>query len=121
MKSAETCGRPLCNKLYTYLYHHIVVLDKYIQSSLVYYKHNGDDEPYERSVSFDIFITAGPVQFLSLCALKPCRSVGCLQCFRCTCGFHLQGVMSKVQAATDYILRSLPLVLVGHIPRNELT
>jgi len=47
MKSAETCGRPLCNKLYTYLYHHIVVSDKYIQSSLVYYKHNGDDEPYD--------------------------------------------------------------------------
>ena len=30
---------------YTYLYHHIVVLDKYTNSSLVYYKHNGDDEP----------------------------------------------------------------------------
>ena len=25
----------LCNKFYTYLYHHIVVLDKYIHSSLV--------------------------------------------------------------------------------------
>jgi len=23
------------------------VLDKYIHSNLVYYKHNGDDEPYE--------------------------------------------------------------------------
>jgi len=34
MKSAETCSS-LCNKLYTYLYHHIVVLDKYIHSNLV--------------------------------------------------------------------------------------
>jgi len=34
MKSTETC-RSLCNKLYTYLYHHIVVLDKYIHSVLV--------------------------------------------------------------------------------------
>ena len=32
---------------YTYLYHHKVVLDKYIHSNLVYYKHNGDDEPYD--------------------------------------------------------------------------
>jgi len=30
---------------FTYLYHHIVVLDKYTHSNLVYYKHNGDDEP----------------------------------------------------------------------------
>ena len=27
MKSAETCSCSLCNKFYTYLYHHIVVLD----------------------------------------------------------------------------------------------
>jgi len=47
MKSAETCSCSLCNKLYTYLYHHIVVLEKYIHSSLVGYKHNGDDEPYD--------------------------------------------------------------------------
>jgi len=32
---------------YTYLYHHIVVLDKYTNSNLVYYKHNGDDKPYD--------------------------------------------------------------------------
>ena len=32
---------------YTYLYHHIVVLDKYTHSNLVYYKHNGDDKPYD--------------------------------------------------------------------------
>ena len=31
---------------YTYLYRHIVVLDKYTHSNLVYYKHNGDDETY---------------------------------------------------------------------------
>jgi len=37
----------LCNKLHTYLYHHTVVLDKYIHSNLFYYKHNGDDEPYD--------------------------------------------------------------------------
>jgi len=44
---AETCSCSLCNKLYTYLYHHIVVLDKYIHSNLVYYKHNEYDEPYD--------------------------------------------------------------------------
>jgi len=32
---------------YTYLYNHIVVLDKYTHSNLAYYKHNGDDEPYD--------------------------------------------------------------------------
>jgi len=47
MKSAETCSCSLYNKLYTYLYHYIVVLDKYTNSNLVYYKHNGDDEPYD--------------------------------------------------------------------------
>ena len=52
MKSAETCSCSLCNKLYTYLYHHIVVLDKYIHSSLVYYKHNGDDESYDHIYYF---------------------------------------------------------------------
>jgi len=31
---------------YTYLYHHIIVLDKYTHYNLVYYKHNGDDELY---------------------------------------------------------------------------
>jgi len=36
MERAETCSCSLCNKLYTYLYHHIFVLDKYIQSNLVY-------------------------------------------------------------------------------------
>jgi len=36
MKSAETCSCSLCNKLYTYLYHHIVVLDKYMHSNLVH-------------------------------------------------------------------------------------
>jgi len=29
---------------YTYLYQHIVVLDNYAHSNLLYYKHNGDDE-----------------------------------------------------------------------------
>jgi len=27
VKSAETCSCSLCNKFYTYLYHHIAVLD----------------------------------------------------------------------------------------------
>ena len=36
---------------YTYLYHHIVVLDKYTHSNLVYYKHNGADEPFGGSFS----------------------------------------------------------------------
>ena len=31
MPSAETCSCSLCNKFYTYLCYHIVVLDKYIQ------------------------------------------------------------------------------------------
>jgi len=37
MKRAETCSFSLCNKFYTHLYHHVVVLDKYIHSNLVYY------------------------------------------------------------------------------------
>jgi len=32
-------------------YHHIVVLDQYIHSNLVYYKHNGHEEPHERFIS----------------------------------------------------------------------
>ena len=36
---------------YTYLYHHIVVLDKYRNSNLVYYKHNGVDEPYDYTIT----------------------------------------------------------------------
>jgi len=47
MERDETCSWSLCNKFYTYLYRHIVVLDKYTQSNLIYYKHNGDDEPYD--------------------------------------------------------------------------
>ena len=39
---------------YIYLYHHIVVLDKYTHSNLFYYKHNGDDEPYERVVNSEM-------------------------------------------------------------------
>jgi len=35
---------------YTYLYHHIVVPDRYTHSNLVYYKHNGDDEPYDYNI-----------------------------------------------------------------------
>jgi len=38
MKRDETCSCSLCNKLYTYLYHLTVVLDKYIQSDLAVYK-----------------------------------------------------------------------------------
>jgi len=33
MKTAETRSCSLCNKLYTYLYHLIVALDKYIHSN----------------------------------------------------------------------------------------
>jgi len=33
--SVETCSCSLCNKFYTYLYQHIVVLDKYVHSILV--------------------------------------------------------------------------------------
>ena len=36
---------------YTYLYHHIVVLDRYTNSNLVYYKYNGDDEPYDTNIT----------------------------------------------------------------------
>jgi len=42
---------------YTYLYHHTVVLDKYAISNLVYYKHNGDDEPYEFITYFCVAIS----------------------------------------------------------------
>jgi len=42
---------------YTYLYHHMVVLDKYTHSNLVYYKHNGDDEPYDRFVKVHVRTT----------------------------------------------------------------
>jgi len=46
---------------YTYLYHHIVVLDKYTHFNLVYYKHNGDDEPYDHlfflTPSYQMFVT----------------------------------------------------------------
>jgi len=52
MKSAETCNCSLCNKFYTYLYHHIVVLDKYTHSNIVYYKRNGDDESYDSEPKF---------------------------------------------------------------------
>jgi len=44
MKRVETVG-VLYVINYTYLYHHIIVLDKYTHSNLVYYKHNGDEEP----------------------------------------------------------------------------
>jgi len=47
MRRTETCSCSLYNKLYSYLYHHTIVLDKYIHSNLVYYKHNGDDEPFD--------------------------------------------------------------------------
>ena len=52
MKRAETCS---CSYVinYTYLYHHIVLLDRYTHSNLVYYKHNGDDEPYD--IIFDLY------------------------------------------------------------------
>jgi len=53
MKNAESCSCSLFNKLYTYLYHHIVVLDKYIHSNLVYYKRNGDYEPYVEALKTD--------------------------------------------------------------------
>ena len=32
---------------YTYLYHQIVVLDRYTNFTLIYYKHKEDDENYE--------------------------------------------------------------------------
>ena len=58
MKRAETCSCSLCNKLYTYLYHHIDVLDKYTHSNLVYYKHNGDEEPYDWDPNIFINVNA---------------------------------------------------------------
>jgi len=42
-----TRSRMCCVINYTYLYHHIVVLDRYTNSNLVYYKHNEDDETYD--------------------------------------------------------------------------
>jgi len=69
MKRAETCSCSLCNKLYTYLYHRIVVLDKYIHSNPVYYKYNGDDKPSEddQDISF----------ILLLCLNYPSNSSDC--------------------------------------------
>ena len=37
---------------YTYLYHHIVVLDKYAHPSLIYCKHDGDNKPYDLTAYF---------------------------------------------------------------------
>jgi len=43
--------------LYTYLYHNVVVSDRYTNSNLVYYKHNGDDESYDYKICVLIFST----------------------------------------------------------------
>jgi len=50
MSSFETCSCSLCNKFYTYIYHHIVVLDKYIHSNLVY-----SITPLKRSAQLMLF------------------------------------------------------------------
>ena len=59
MKRAETYSCSLCNKFYTYLYHHIVVLDKYMHSNVLYCKHNGDDEPYDCLLGLLASVTDG--------------------------------------------------------------
>ena len=60
----------LCVISYTYLYHHIVVLDKYTHSSLVYYKHNGDDEPYEENWFTGKIFKKGESSVLTNCRYK---------------------------------------------------
>jgi len=50
MSSVETCGFSLCNKFYTYLYRHIVVLDKYIHPSLV------DDNHFNNNNNNNIYL-----------------------------------------------------------------
>jgi len=41
---------------YIYLCHRIVVLDRSTHSNLVYYKHNGDDEPYDLNSEFSAVV-----------------------------------------------------------------
>jgi hypothetical protein len=48
MKSAETCSCSLFNKLYAYLYHRVVVLDKYIHSNLVYVERLTEINKFEK-------------------------------------------------------------------------
>jgi len=76
MKRAETCSCSLCNKLYTYLYHHIVVLDKYIHSNLVYYKHNGDDEPYDYRYIIWHYVVEGNFYLLNFSRSANCTYTG---------------------------------------------
>jgi len=73
MKSAETCSCSLCNKFYTYLYHHIVVLDKYIHSNLVYYKHSEDDEPYDYGNHFEDLSVEGTITLNLILIIQPTR------------------------------------------------
>jgi len=56
MKRAETCSCSSYVINYTYLYHRIVVSDKYTHSNLVYYKHNGYDEPYDTVQNYGTYI-----------------------------------------------------------------
>jgi len=64
---------------YTYLYHHIVVLHKYTHSNLFYYKHNGDDEPYDPSVRSlkyrECFVANGCVNSRGTTVLVTCRYI----------------------------------------------
>ena len=85
MKSAETCSCSLCNKCYTYLYHHIVVLDKYIQCNLVYYKHNWDDEPYD----FTLFTPCIFIKLLSKYCSNNKHYIMILKSVYLKCCFHI--------------------------------
>ena len=66
-------------------------------------------------------LTTGSFKYVANCTLTPSRSVGYLQCFRGTCGCHLQVEINKVQAAKVYTRCSLPVVLFCHIPWKEPT
>jgi len=98
MKRAETCS---CIYVinYTYLYHHTVVLDKYTNSNLVYYKYNGDDETYEHKLllynKFIIYL----YMFRTLCAHQQevklyCTASGIVTVCRSPSGAQVERVLS---------------------------
>ena len=78
-KRPKQCSCSLCNKLYTYLYHHIVVLDKYIHSNLVFtvrpnccvFKHT-----YRMAITMGVHMSTVLKYIAVFCALTPCGVAG---------------------------------------------
>jgi len=65
---------------YTYLYHHIVVLDRYTNSNLVYYKHNGDDEPYDYCNMFQLMYNTAYARISSSQQYVQVKTTAALPC-----------------------------------------